>query len=146
MSKSFHHHPDGLIQISNGKQFYADKLENFALDYSEPYPGLPPGIKEFRYTEGKAHYFVTNDDVQLAGGLSVTYIEGAITNLTAILTNQQTRLERERNSSELPDADNERRHVNDAKLKEVANKLNIDTTSALWRDDLLVALAQKVFR
>lgn len=142
MSKIFHHHPDGLIILQAEGFRYMDTVENFTLDYSQPYAGLPENIKEFRHVEGGASYYITDKGVQIASDMDMAFVRGAVENLQNILNNQQRRL------AEIPvepDPDADKWRANDETLKQIASGLGIETNTTLWRDDLLVKLAQRVF-
>jgi hypothetical protein len=142
MSHTFHHHPDNRIIIQVSDHRYTDTLENFAADYPQPYPGLPDGIKEFRYAEDGPTYYITDKDIQIVSDMDMGFVLGAIQNISQIIANQEQRLAQ---TLEEPDPTAEQLQANEAALKQIAEKLNLDTTSTTWRDDLFVRLAQTVF-
>jgi hypothetical protein len=68
-------------------------LENFLLDYTGGYPGLPSGVIEYQYIEGERASFFTEDNRQI--GSTETMDNAAkqiLGSLGTIIQNQQDRL------------------------------------------------------
>lgn len=142
MSQIFHHHPGGWIIIQAGKHQYTDTLENFMVDYAHAYPGLPDGITEFRYAADGPTYYISDKNVQIASDMDIDFVLGAIQNIHQIIANQEQRLTQTEKELD-PDYG---KQANEGDLKQIALSIGIDTSSSIWRDDLLLKIAQAVFK
>jgi len=95
---SVEHNPDGLVYIraDNINIFYGDTLENFELDFGQPFPPLPEGIAQRGYYQGKRHSLLDANNNVIDGG-PMPWPEGdyLITQMDAGIAAQKTRREAE---------------------------------------------------
>lgn len=60
--RNLHLHPDGHLMIRVDSGVYASTLEQFAEDFGEPFPTLPPGASECFYDQGMRHMLVDHNN------------------------------------------------------------------------------------
>lgn len=65
--QQFHHHPDGLIFLRTDQGVYSGTPEQFAEDFGEAAPALPPNCDERIYEPGARHA-LKNRQGMVAGG------------------------------------------------------------------------------
>lgn len=88
---NFHHHPDDLVYIRTESGYYLDTPENFALDMSGVYSGVPSGYIERYYEPGVSHQLRTSysaDPQNLSWAEGDAYISGYST----IVSNKEARI------------------------------------------------------
>lgn len=84
--------PDGHVIVRSGERVYVDTPANFALDFGEAAPVLPPGAVDRIYEQGVRH--PCSDGVTIVGVGDVPWSAGDryIANIVTGLENQINRI------------------------------------------------------
>lgn len=86
-----HHHPDGLIYVRVGKDFYSDTPANFVLDFGLSLPSLPSGAIERIYDQGRRHCIAEEGNVIAGGEMPWPLGDSVIANFAAAKAAQHAR-------------------------------------------------------
>lgn len=81
--------------------------------------------------------------MQIASDMDMEFVLGAIQNIRQIIAHQEQRLSQ---VVEEADPDAGQRRANEQALKQLASSIGIDTGSSMWWDDLLLKIAEAVFK
>jgi hypothetical protein len=91
MIAQVHQHPDGAVYVRVDSEVYVDTPANFATDFGEALPDLPPGAVERIYDQGVRHPILDGVNIIDGGPMPWPLGDQIIAAIHSLLAAQQAR-------------------------------------------------------